>query len=282
MKGNPTSYKEKLEKKRIRETKIFTLFAVIAGTAIGIFFLFYALTYQPLPREEAVAFSGQLARYKESQSSRYGGRLYFGDDSQFELENAYETKELTEALQSLVPGTTLYLLIDPELNCVIEIRTESRELLNLDEAQQEILSERRAFIFIAILLFVCDILLLVITLLERKAKKDNKAAKQQLKKKKAAELGESPVLRHADPDFRHRVLLDARAEGYQICYRRVGIVNELIVNGRVYAEKKGFLEFEHTLFAVVDGHKIEAGTDDLSCSFISFDGSLLDYKQRII
>ena len=59
-------------------------------------------------------------------------------------------------------------------------------------------------------------------------------------------------------------------------------VNELIVNGYVYDKKKGILEFEHTLLAIIDGHKIEAGLDEMGYSFIAFDDELMGYKERMI
>ena len=73
----------------------------------------------------------------------------------------------------------------------------------------------------------------------------------------------------------------AKIGKYLICYRRVWHTNELIVNDSVYAEKKCFFEPEHTLRAIIDGHEIEAGLDDINCNFIKFDGEVINYKQRI-
>ena len=94
--------------------------------------------------------------------------------------------------------------------------------------------------------------------------------------------GDSAVLRYADFAVKSRILLEAKAEGYTICYRRVKSTNELVINGRVYDEKKGFFEFEHKLMAVVGGHTIEAGYDGDEHSYITFDGNLIEYKRRLI
>lgn len=59
-------------------------------------------------------------------------------------------------------------------------------------------------------------------------------------------------------------------------------VNELVINGRVYDEKKGVVEFEHRLCAVIDGHTVEAGYDEDSYSYILFDGELVKRKRRWI
>ena len=98
----------------------------------------------------------------------------------------------------------------------------------------------------------------------------------------AEDLSDSIPLRSADSDVRHRVLLEARVAGYKICYRRVGSVNELVVNGFVYAERKGIIEFTHALTAVIDGHRIEAGLDENSYSYITLDGELLEYRERLL
>ena len=87
---------------------------------------------------------------------------------------------------------------------------------------------------------------------------------------------------HANCSVKVRILLEARVEEYEICYRRVKSVNELVVNGVVYDEKKGVIEFAHNLSAVVDGHTIEAGLSDDSYSYIMFDGECLANKQRLI
>ena len=92
---------------------------------------------------------------------------------------------------------------------------------------------------------------------------------------------ETSALREAKTNDAYKILLDAKVGTYQIYYRRRKLVNELVINDAVYAEKKGFFEPVHTLCAVIDGHKIEVGLDDMNCSFIAFDGELVNYKQRI-
>ena len=75
--------------------------------------------------------------------------------------------------------------------------------------------------------------------------------------------------------------LCTRVEGYEICYRRVKRVNELVINGIIYDEIKEVIEFPHTLSAV-DGHTIEAGLSEDSYSYITFDGECLVNKHRLI
>lgn len=89
-------------------------------------------------------------------------------------------------------------------------------------------------------------------------------------------------LRRADNEVKSRTLLQAEESGYQIVYRRVKKVNELIVNGIVYDEYEALVEVPHTLSAVVDGHKIEVTYDDKSHMYIIFDGKQIAKKLRLL
>ena len=89
----------------------------------------------------------------------------------------------------------------------------------------------------------------------------------------------STHLRWADREVKHRVFLEAEAEGCRICYRRVKRVNELVVNGYVYAEMELLMEPAHELSATVNGHLIQAGYNG-SMSYIRVDGKQVAQKVR--
>ncbi|MBQ8183452.1 MAG: hypothetical protein IJ025_06110 [Clostridia bacterium] len=89
-------------------------------------------------------------------------------------------------------------------------------------------------------------------------------------------------LRKADTEVKSRTLLQAEIQGYEIVYRRVKKVNELVVNGVVYDEYEAVMEFPHTLSAVVGGHKIEVQYDETSHMYILFDGEQIAKKLRLL
>lgn len=97
-----------------------------------------------------------------------------------------------------------------------------------------------------------------------------------------ADAQSSFILRPADPDVKHRVLLETRLYNFDICYRRVKAThtNELVINGNVYDEIEGVMEYPHVLKAQVDGHIIEAGYTGTH-SFISVDGQDAARKLRL-
>jgi hypothetical protein len=94
--------------------------------------------------------------------------------------------------------------------------------------------------------------------------------------------GESNPLRPVDPMAKARILLEADAYNYHIEYRRVKSTNELVINGKVYDEYTAVMELPHLLSATVDGHRIEAGIDNVSRMSISVDGEIVKKKIRLI
>ena len=94
---------------------------------------------------------------------------------------------------------------------------------------------------------------------------------------------DTPVLHKADFSVKSRVLLEYKEQNYDICYRRVGTTNELIVNGCVYdLLETGRVEYPHELCAYVDGHEIVAGYGADSRMYIRFDGDVIKKKIRWI
>ncbi len=94
-------------------------------------------------------------------------------------------------------------------------------------------------------------------------------------------ISDSPVIRKADKNVKHKILLEKHIFNYDICYRRVKHTNELVINGNVYEELEGVIEFAHTLNARIDGHQIAVGYNGTH-SFISFDGDIIARKLRLI
>ena len=93
---------------------------------------------------------------------------------------------------------------------------------------------------------------------------------------------DTPVLHRADFSVKSRVLLQEQVQGYDICYRRVGKINELVVNSMVYdILDTGLVETAHELSCTLDGHEIAVGTDTASQMYIRVDGAIVKKKLRI-
>lgn len=95
-------------------------------------------------------------------------------------------------------------------------------------------------------------------------------------------MQESTILRAADMTVKHRVFLEAEANGQKIVYRRVKNVNELVINGFVYADISMVVETPHELTAIINGHTYAAGINDASRMYIVADGEVLAKKLRLV
>jgi len=252
----------------------------IVSILMGIGFIAISGSNAPVSREEAISCVGEFEEYDVWEDER---TIYFTDGSAYDVHYRTETDELYEALSSLEKGTRLYLLINPNHEYVVEIATDTEVLLELETSQPIIeRAERNSLIVIVCLCFAGGAFLIVYAIFLSKHKK--KEGERQIQKEKYRIEGEDDrALRRADLSVKSRIFLEATAREYQICYRRVKSTNELVINGWVYDECKGVLEFSHELTASIGGHFIEAGFDDTNhYCYIELDGERIAQKKRLI
>lgn len=247
----------------------------VLGIAVGIFFIVSQSDNKPIPREQAVAYTGYFDHY-EAYSDNYR-TIYFTDGSCYNVYAHTETQAFRDKMLALEKGIELSVLVNPNNGYVAEITTGTQELLNFEQSQQAIDNYDNGYIGIGIFMCVAGSLLIIYQIMETAYKR-----KEKSRRKQRVENKKSGILRYVDPVEKSRILLEATVQQYHICYRRVKSVNELVINGRVYDEKKGIFEFEHQLCALVDGHSIKVGMDDQSHSYILFDGDIIKRKKRLI
>ena len=263
---------------RILESKAGTISAGILAIVMGLVFIIAHKDYKPIPRSEAVAYSGEFSEYDAWKNYR---TIVFEDGSEYDVYPHTLTQEFEDTMESLKKGTKLDILVNPNNDYVIEIVAGSREILNFDESQAALDSYDNGYIAIDAVVCFCGVFLIVSAFVfSAQRKKETEKHKEKAKRRESGKKDE--VLRDADRSVKSRILLEASVPGYDICYRRVKNVNEFVINGVVYDEIKGIIEFTHTLSAVVDGHEIEAGLSEDSFSYIMFDGECLAHKRRLV
>lgn len=254
------------------------LFVAIASILLGLYFIFSQNANQPIPRSKAVSYSGEFEEYEVWRNYR---TIHFKDGSSYEVYAHTETQAFQNMMKSLEKGTRLYILVNPNNDCVVEIKTDTEELLNFETSQAEIDSYDNGYIAIGI--FACFGGVYLIAYVIGSSNYKRKEDARHLKKiQKRVEGQDDSAIKRADRSVKSKILLEATVKEYSICYRRVKSINELVINGLVYDEKKGIIEFEHNLIAVIDEHTIEAGYDEDSYSYIMFDGERIAEKKRII
>lgn len=246
---------------------------------VGIFFIVSQSRNEPIERRDAISYSGVFEKYK---SRKNDCKIYFEDGSKYSVYPHTQTNEFRQTMMSLNKGTNLYILVNPNNHCVIEIKTDTEELLNFESSQKAIDEYDNFYIVMGYILCAGSVFLVIYGVcLNNYKRKENALQAEKIAKIKDKGVG-SPVLRHADLYVKNKILSEASAGGYTICYRRVKSVNELVINGEVYDEKKGFIEFEHKLCASLGGHSFEAGLDKNSNSYIMFDGEIIEYNGEIL
>lgn len=265
--------KNNSHRKHIIDNPVAILIMAFLAIPMGIFFIVSQSANKPIAREEAIAYSGAFDYYDTAWENYR--EIYFEDGSYYNIYPHTESREFREKMESLEKGTTLYILVNPNNDYVVEVKTETEELLNFESSQQEIDSYDNGYIAIGVFACFAGVFLIAYAIGSTRYKKKEDARHKEKK-------GSSTILRNGDPDNKHRILLKAQVQGYEIVYRRVRSVNELVVNGLVYDEKKGIIEFTHRLTANVGGHVIEAGLDEDSCSYILFDNNEIKRKKRLI
>ncbi len=253
-----------------------TITLSVLAICAGLFFALYLPnSNKPVTREEAAAYSGHFERY---ESGKNYCTIYFEDGECYDVYPHTESREFRDTMESLSKGTKLHLLINPNNGYVAEIKTDTRELLDFETSQTDVDAYDDGYMVIGIIACFCGVFLIFYTIGSTQYKKKEDARH----KEKRANAGSSTILRNSDPDIKCRVLLETQVQGYKIVYRRVRSVNELVVNGLVYDEKKGIIEFAHRLTANVGSHIIEAGLDENSFSYILFDGTEIKRKKRLV
>ena len=266
----------------IRGSLILQLAIFLITTALGSFLIYQTRKYAPIEREDAETYTGSFETYRSEDHT-----VAFSDGAEYRLYPDTVTNDLEAALTALETGTELRLLVNPKIELVIEIRTGTVVLLDFDGSQTAIYADHKDSFWIGVMFIGLSLILLILLQIDRIGRKKEKT-RQRVRDDKAKSpkfRGKgTPPLRYADMTKRGRVLLEAKKDKYEIVYRRLKKVNELIVNGKVYDEMKAVLEVEHVLSAEIDGHKIEAGLEGgtYSYSYLRFDGETLAEKRRVI
>ncbi len=75
--------------------------------------------------------------------------------------------------------------------------------------------------------------------------------------------------------------METDTAGHHVCYRRVGRVNELVIDGFVYDEYEKILENAHELSAHLDGHLFAVGLTEDTKNYLFVDGECIKKKLRL-
>lgn len=111
--------------------------------------------------------------------------LFFENAEEEYIRGICVNENLRKDIEALKKGTELYMIINPNNNYIIELRTDTKELLNFDYAQKMLRQEGVGFLYLAILMLVlCSYFIYkAITTKERITKEDIKFYWDVMRKK---------------------------------------------------------------------------------------------------
>lgn len=267
---------------KLKTSILLRILFLVVCVAVGLFaFILPIRNDIPIAREDAEVYVGCFEKLESRKNYR---SVCFRDGAEYELHPHTVSEELIKSFEAMAEGTKLFLLVNPNNHYIAEIRTETEELLNFEISQQTTYNYNKGYIWIGVFMCFAPVILLLLLKLEKKDTKKEFARQKTQKAKVAGGVSgvDTPILRNADNVKKGRIFLSASVKDFCIVYRRIRFVNELIVNGKVYDEKKAVIEFPHNLFASVDSHTIEAGYSNDSDSYIRFDGKTVAEKRRLI
>lgn len=135
------------------------IFAAVLAIIIATVFVTMRISYEPISAEECIVYSGVYQRHFEDSKGYID--LYFEDGSVFHIHLACSSSELCERLASLEAGQRLDLKINPKVEYVVELQSGDTRILDMDTAQDAMLQEANAFMWLGIVVFAMAAYLII-------------------------------------------------------------------------------------------------------------------------
>lgn len=129
--------------------------------------------YAPVARGDCTVYAGEFDTYVVDSQEYI--ELYFADEEMFWVHQACGTQDFLEKLDTVKAGTPMELVVNPQVDYVVEVTADGRELLNFEGAQEAMQREATGFMWIGIVVYAAAVFLIVYgvyTLIrEKKARK---------------------------------------------------------------------------------------------------------------
>ena len=135
--------------------KMSTIAAIIGAillASLAIFSCFVVGIYEPIDKEETIIRTVEIDHYS-SFSSRGRTQRYIELTNEERIWIYVGGENLANSLRALSPGTILTLRLHPD-GTILEISTETKELLKFDGAQDELRTESIFWFVVGIVMFL--------------------------------------------------------------------------------------------------------------------------------
>ena len=148
-------------KKRISfdkdDSPLFMIGISVLCVLISIVFITMPNRYKSITREEAQQYEGAYSSHNQDGQDYVD--IIFEDETELTIHQCCAYGEILDGLKALHEGEKLYVLINPTTDYIVELKTESKELLNFDDSQRLMLFEAKAFMWLGIVLDASAVIL---------------------------------------------------------------------------------------------------------------------------
>lgn len=154
--------------KRTSMTKLEALILLIAGLLMGTVFTFgVQYANAPIAREDAIRTTAVFSSYAEQKNRGHVNEiiLRFEDHEQLYIDGACTGEELRDSIQAFSPGTELSMLVHPNSNTILELRSGGSVWLEFEDSTEKLSGEAKGFLVLGLVCYAlaaCGLLRLLI------------------------------------------------------------------------------------------------------------------------
>ena len=131
----------------------------IVAALMSIVFITMPRDYKSISREEAVSYEGQYDSYREGSKDYV--YITLADETEYTIHQICVYGETLDSLDRLQKGEKLYVLVNPKTEYVVELKTESNEILNFEKSQADMQREAKWFMWLGIAIDIGGVYLLI-------------------------------------------------------------------------------------------------------------------------
>ncbi|MBE5798193.1 MAG: hypothetical protein E7327_12605 [Clostridiales bacterium] len=146
-------------RKRLQLSTVDCIIMIVLGLLIGTIFTFGMRYWNaPITQEQAIRVAATYTFHEPDYSTKRGKSLKavnvsFSDHPQLSIDGACVTGELLDALDALQTGDVLELLLHPNSDSILSIRSGPQELLAFDHAISRLKGEATGFLLLGLFMY---------------------------------------------------------------------------------------------------------------------------------
>lgn len=133
------------------------LFLWIAGCVLGTVFTFGMQFWNaPVTPGEAIDTTAIFSSFREKKENGHVQEiiLRFEDHDQLSIAGVCIDPSLERKVDSLTPGTPVAMLVHPNSNTILQLRTGTMELLDFEESVSKLSSEAKGFTYLGVFCYL--------------------------------------------------------------------------------------------------------------------------------